>query len=56
MRVRFSFILDIEDDNGALDRIQEIAEEVAAEFDCTLEDDDRDMLACVAQVDGEATR
>tara|TARA_R100001086_G_scaffold177556_5_gene98143 strand:- start:101 stop:271 length:171 start_codon:yes stop_codon:yes gene_type:complete len=55
MRVRFSFILEVEDSEGGLDRIQEIAEEVAAEFDCTLDDDERDQLACVAQVSEDAT-
>ncbi len=55
MRVRFSFILEIENDNGGLCRIQEIAEEVAEEFDCTLDEDERTQLACVAPVSEDAT-
>ena len=56
MRIRLSFILDVEDDNGALCRVQEIAHEVGAELDCKLTDYERDALACVEVVSEDATK
>lgn len=57
MRVRFSFILDIESAcDTELQLCMDAAEEVAAELGCTMDEDDRSMLCCVAQVDKEATR
>ena len=54
MRVRLSFILDIED-TEQLCRVQALAEEWAEELDCALEDDERDQLACVRPVSEDAT-
>ena len=56
MRVRFSFILDIENDDGGLCRIQEVAHAVASDFDCNLSDDKRDQLACVERVKEWSTK
>ena len=56
MKVRFSFILDIDDDNGALCRVQEVAHEVGAELDCELMAYERDALACVEVVPDDATK
>lgn len=55
MKVRFSFILDIENAcDNELQLCMEAAEEMAAQLDCTMDEDDRSMRCCVRQVSEEA--
>lgn len=57
MKVRFSFILDIEDAcDHELQQCIDAAEEVAAELGCTMDEDDRSSRCCVEQVNEEATK
>ena len=57
MKVRFSFILDIESaDDHELQQCMEAAQRTADQLDCTMSEYQRELRCCVQQVDEEATK
>ena len=57
MRVRFSFILDIDSaDDYELQQCMEAAQRTADQLDCTMSQYQRELRCCVQQVDEEATK